>query len=758
MERLGLKLEADLAALEVGEGALTEPVTNQWLHLERSRDVQGWQPRRRVAAGVVVGGRLVEDEDGSEVSGGQGDEEEAAAGMGDKAATVQWADVRDVLFTIGDPALRQQLLCDALGTLGAPLGPWRCSNAPLAHAESLAATTTAQLLQACGAAPAAQPACSAAAAGGAGGGLAGLLEQWMGVGRAAQPGSEPGGEPGGEPGEESGPGGDDGVPWFEQDEGRRQFLCRLLEALLGCREAGGWQCLPNVCAALLGAHASRPGGSVEAAREAARRLLAVRRDCYPLWVAYAALEAGAGQAKVARKVLDTALQALTSPVTGQAQQQQQDVLEQQQAAALLVVQAAELDLAALSPTSPAPTAHQQQQQADSVRHAIHVLQWFGQRAAEPTGGGLPASQQYAPPSKQLGKGQAGRVPLMPQRHALLSARRGYQHMLSLLLTQQQQPGNADGAGAGAAEAAAAAAAAADVPRAQALVAIVTAAALFEVAVGWAAAADWAAGGGTGGGGVQLGDAGAVLQGGGGVRAVAAVFEGAVGCFPAAVRGGSWALERLQTRYCALLAACMRGQLLPGALRVPPGQVHDALTQALGIYPHSLPLLLLLCECEARGHTLSRLRGLLHLLVAEEEAGAVSGIPAQAARPRASPQAVLLAASAEARRAGGSRRVPAVFEAALALPSLSGCALLWRRYLAHEVGRGAAEAARRVYLRAINACPGCKGLWLDGWRLLVAVMGAQERGSLMDIAQSKGLRLRTDVYEVLLRHMEGEEGA
>lgn len=50
---------------------------------------------------------------------------------------------------------------------------------------------------------------------------------------------------------------------------------------------------------------------------------------------------------------------------------------------------------------------------------------------------------------------------------------------------------------------------------------------------------------------------------------------------------------------------------------------------------------------------------------------------------------------------------ALFERALSAKQTQQCALLWRAYIGYELQRGRPEAARRVFLRAIHACPWCK---------------------------------------------------
>lgn len=52
-------------------------------------------------------------------------------------------------------------------------------------------------------------------------------------------------------------------------------------------------------------------------------------------------------------------------------------------------------------------------------------------------------------------------------------------------------------------------------------------------------------------------------------------------------------------------------------------------------------------------------------------------------------------------------VQALFERAVAGKGWGQCALLWRAYIGFEAARSRPEAARRVFLRAIHACPWSK---------------------------------------------------
>lgn len=123
-----------------------------------------------------------------------------------------------------------------------------------------------------------------------------------------------------------------------------------------------------------------------------------------------------------------------------------------------------------------------------------------------------------------------------------------------------------------------------------------------------------------------------------------------------------------------------------------------------------------------------------------------------------------AASAAARAAQQRRR--ALFERAVSAPAGSvgpptaACPAAWRLYLAFELSCGVAraDAARRVFFRAINAVPWCKALWVDGLLGLglSGALSARERSELLDVMREKEVRVRTDTFEVLLEEAAEEE--
>ncbi|MED6139315.1 hypothetical protein PIB30_082672, partial [Stylosanthes scabra] len=112
---------------------------------------------------------------------------------------------------------------------------------------------------------------------------------------------------------------------------------------------------------------------------------------------------------------------------------------------------------------------------------------------------------------------------------------------------------------------------------------------------------------------------------------------------------------------------------------------------------------------------------------------------------------LFALSYEMSRGGSQHRIRGLFERALGTDKLSSSVVLWRCYIVYEVDIVKdPSAARRVFFRAIHACPWSKRLWLDGFLKLNSVLTAKELSDLQEVMRDKELNLRTDIYEILLQ--------
>lgn len=119
--------------------------------------------------------------------------------------------------------------------------------------------------------------------------------------------------------------------------------------------------------------------------------------------------------------------------------------------------------------------------------------------------------------------------------------------------------------------------------------------------------------------------------------------------------------------------------------------------------------------------------------------------------RPSVVAWLFALAFEMGRGGSRHRIHGLFERALANDSLRTSVLLWRSYIAYEIDIAQnPSAARRIFFRAIHACPWSKKLWLDGFLKLNSALSAKELSDLQEVMRDKELNLRTDIYEILLQ--------
>lgn len=80
-------------------------------------------------------------------------------------------------------------------------------------------------------------------------------------------------------------------------------------------------------------------------------------------------------------------------------------------------------------------------------------------------------------------------------------------------------------------------------------------------------------------------------------------------------------------------------------------------------------------------------------------------------------------------------------------------MLWRRF---EEAHGNAASLRRVALRAIRECPGCKAVWMEvltaagAWAELLP---PREVSGLLMAMQDKGLKVHVDIMEAAMHAME-----
>jgi len=200
-------------------------------------------------------------------------------------------------------------------------------------------------------------------------------------------------------------------------------------------------------------------------------------------------------------------------------------------------------------------------------------------------------------------------------------------------------------------------------------------------------------------------------------------------------------------HVALLRFSLGGQINKGSGekraevkgKVSPERVRACVCHAIELFPHNTQLVVYLIDIEMLGAAWGRLCRALDLHASSYQD---SGLWLQALR----------AESLRGARCYTIHRIRYLIEKACASSenkSAPSCPLLWRVYIAFEMEASRPEAARRVFFRAINSCPWSKSVWLDGFRLLRNFMSPVEMSELLDVMKDKEIRLRTDIYEILL---------
>lgn len=193
------------------------------------------------------------------------------------------------------------------------------------------------------------------------------------------------------------------------------------------------------------------------------------------------------------------------------------------------------------------------------------------------------------------------------------------------------------------------------------------------------------------------------------------------------RSQSYPLEFLFDYYVSMLQKHLKQSKL--------AKLWDAVLQGLQIYPSNPKLLETLVEVGHRYTVSNRLRWIFDDFCHKKPSVVVT----------------LFALSFEISRWGLQHRIHGLFERALENNELRHSVILWRCYIAYEISIARnPSAAKRVFFRAIHACPWSKRLWLDGFTRLTSVLTAKELSDLQEVMRDKEINLRTDIYEILLQ--------
>ncbi|AES86890.2 putative siRNA-mediated silencing protein NRDE-2 [Medicago truncatula] len=193
------------------------------------------------------------------------------------------------------------------------------------------------------------------------------------------------------------------------------------------------------------------------------------------------------------------------------------------------------------------------------------------------------------------------------------------------------------------------------------------------------------------------------------------------------RSHSYQLEFLFNYYIRML---QRHQKQSGLMKV-----WESVSQGLQLYPYSPELLKGVVEVGHFHTTSNKLRRILD----------------ERCYKKPSVVVWLFALSYEMSRGGSIHRIRGLFERAVSNDMLCSSVVLWRCYIGYELNIAHdPSAARRIFFRAIHACPWSKRLWLDGFLKLNSILTGKELSDLQEVMRDKELNLRTDIYEILLQ--------
>ncbi|KAF5829576.1 hypothetical protein DUNSADRAFT_15875 [Dunaliella salina] len=231
-------------------------------------------------------------------------------------------------------------------------------------------------------------------------------------------------------------------------------------------------------------------------------------------------------------------------------------------------------------------------------------------------------------------------------------------------------------------------------------------------------------------------------------------------------------EWLQAKLCHLVVK----ETASPEPAMTPAQVREFVLQALSMYPRNLSLLQLLEVLESRAHAYVRLQQFMRTAVDAHPSTHLlaHALTSEVQRQRCS--SIVSLGGGESVWLGG--RPPAVrlrplLERAAATQQLATSPQLWLMYLRYEVQQGQPDAVRRVFLRGVRQCPGCKALWLEGLLYAAAtpspalsaggtaagapstagLLPPRQAAELLEVMGDKGVRVRTDVMEAVMQALD-----
>lgn len=229
--------------------------------------------------------------------------------------------------------------------------------------------------------------------------------------------------------------------------------------------------------------------------------------------------------------------------------------------------------------------------------------------------------------------------------------------------------------------------------------------------------------------------------GGGVKAALALYQQVIGSVSSSSSASTSSifLERIEMQRCALAVDAAAHAVHV----VPPSLAREILSNALQRYPASPHLLRMLRSLEVNSHALTALRRQLNSLLSSSP----------------SAPAWLMLVGVEIGNNAARTAIRAAFLRAVSC-STSPCSaggmhspVLWRCYLRFERAFGTPDSLHRTFLRAVEACPWSKSLWIDGLELLNGYSSPKELSEYLNIIKDKELVVRTDILEAVLSGLQ-----
>jgi len=169
--------------------------------------------------------------------------------------------------------------------------------------------------------------------------------------------------------------------------------------------------------------------------------------------------------------------------------------------------------------------------------------------------------------------------------------------------------------------------------------------------------------------------------------------------------------------------------------MPPRELKQEILASLELFPNSKKLLIQFSRIQIRSHTVSSL--LMDLK------SHVFHTPTMGS--------IALILHLEELKSMQDFNVSNLFERVLKMDECCASPLIWRLFLGASGRQG--DLMKRSFLRAIRACPWSKSVWLEGLQLCSqGTMKTNEVNEFLETMKEKGIRLRTDIYEILLEDM------